>query len=234
LLALFPAAFVFLMPYTEGLAIAAAGGALLATRRRQWVLAGVLGAAATATRSNTIVIVLALVVAAWGQERKAWAAPGLALSGVAATWLAMWARTGEALTWLHAEHIGWKEQMDLGFGTVRHVYRLFDRTTISLEPAGLIDLTVAIGLVLAVVGVVALWRWRPPLPVLVYGLGAIGLAAASSVVGPRPRMILGAFPLIMAVGVRVEGVAFRRLLAASAVLLAVASWITFTTIAVAP
>lgn len=234
LLAFFPAAFVFLMPYTEGLAIAAAGGAILATRRDRWVLAGLLGAVATATRSNTVVIVLALAVAAWGQGRKAWWAPAIAASGVAVTWTAMWARTGEVLSWMHAERIGWKEQMDFGAGTVRHIQRFIEQTTISLRPTGLIDLTVTLGVVLAVIGVIALWRWRPPLPVLVYGLGALALAGASSVVGPRPRMILGAFPLIMAVGVLVPARAYRWVVGASALLLVAASWITFTTIAVAP
>ncbi|UDY37519.1 hypothetical protein [Dermatobacter hominis] len=236
-LAFSPAAFVFVLPYTEGLAIAAAAGALLSARRGRWWVAGALGAVATATRPNTVVIVVALAAAAWvwGRGRRvAWVAPALSTVGVGVTWIALWVRTGTALAWLEAERIGWKEQMDFGRGTGERVWRVVTERSASLAPTGLIDVTVVAGVVLAIVGLVALWRWRPPLPVQLYGVGVIALSATSAVVGPRPRMVLGAFPLAMAVGVVWDGRAHRRIVLVGGVLLVALSWITFTTTAVAP
>ena len=234
LLAFFPASFVFAMPYTEGLAIAAAGGAILATRRQRWLIAGLLGAIAVASRPNTVVIVAALAAAAWDRPRRAWTAPAVAAGGLVVTWLIMWSRTGRVLTWIDAERIGWKEEMDMGANTIARIGRLVQTADISLRPAGLISLTITVGVVLAVIGLVTLWWWRPPWPVLIYGFGATALATASSVVGPRPRMILGAFPLIMAVGVKLHPRAYRWVLGASVLLLVAMTWVTFTTRAVAP
>jgi hypothetical protein len=235
-LAFSPAAFVFVLPYTEGLAIAAAAGALLAARRERWVLAGVLGALAAASRPNAVVIVPALAAAAWvwGRSLRTWTAPIMASAGAVATWAALWVRTGTPRAWLEAERVGWKEHVDLGLNTVERAVRVVTERSASLDKSGLIDVTVTVGLAVAVLGVVALWRWRPPLPVMVYGLGMIGLAAMSSAVGPRPRMVLGAFPLAMAVGVVWDGRWHRRIVGVSAAVLVALTWITFTTIAVAP
>lgn len=233
-----PAAFVFVLPYTEGVAIAAAAGALLAARRDRWWIAGALGALATATRPNTVVLVVALAAAAWvwgrGRGARPWVAPALSAVGVAAVWLALWVRTGIPTAWLDAERIGWNERLDLGRTTAERVWSVVTERSVSLGSTGLIDVTVTAGLLLAVVGLVALWRWRPPLPVLLYGVGALGLAAASSVVGPRPRMVLGAFPLAMAVGVTWDGRMHRCIVVTGAVLMVALTWVTFTTTAVAP
>jgi hypothetical protein len=56
--------------------------------------------------------------------------------------------------------------------------------------------------------------------VLLYGICALGSAAVSQPVGLRPRFLMLAFPVVIALGTRYEGRTHRWLVAASAVLLA--------------
>ncbi|MFC1959722.1 hypothetical protein ACFLYO_03325 [Chloroflexota bacterium] len=59
-LALFPAGFVFLLPYTESLFFMLVLGSLLVARQEKWAWAAVLGALATVTRWQGAVLVLPL------------------------------------------------------------------------------------------------------------------------------------------------------------------------------
>ena len=72
---IFPTAFFLLVGYTEALFCALAFGAVLAARRRQWMLAGMLGGLAAATRLTGLALLPLLVielVAARRVIRNAW------------------------------------------------------------------------------------------------------------------------------------------------------------------
>lgn len=62
LLCVFPTSFFFFAPYSESLFLVFAVGALLAARRSSWVVATVLAACATATRSIGVVVALAIAI----------------------------------------------------------------------------------------------------------------------------------------------------------------------------
>jgi hypothetical protein len=81
---------------------------------------------------------------------------------------------------------------------------------------------------------VALWRWRPPGPVVVYAVVAAALAVGSHTIGARPRLVLAAFPLVMAVGHQLRGWAFAAALGVSAGLAATLAVVSFTTLAATP
>jgi hypothetical protein len=70
--------------------------------------------------------------------------------------------------------------------------------------------------------------------VIVYGLGVLAMALASDHVGARPRFLLAAFPLVLAVGVRLRGRLYTAALGTSAAGLAVFSFLVFGTRAVTP
>ena len=76
------------------------------------------------------------------------------------------------------------------------------------------------GTVAAVIGVVLMFREHQPPPVILYGLGAVVAAAISQPVGLRPRFLMLAFPLIIALATRYQGRTYRWLVALSALLLA--------------
>lgn len=89
-LLLFPTAYFLHIGYTESLFLALALGSFLAARTDRWWLAGVLGALATLTRVNGLILVPALAVEAlvqWWPEREwrwRWLAIGIIPLGFAA------------------------------------------------------------------------------------------------------------------------------------------------------
>jgi hypothetical protein len=105
---------------------------------------------------------------------------------------------------------------------------------VSLDSGGLNDVIWFAGVGFAALALVLLIRWRPPLPLMVYGIAATAFAASSLQVGLRPRMVLGAFPLILAAGVELRGVPYRALFACSVLSLVALSLLTFGTLAATP
>lgn len=240
LLAFFPGAFVFSMVYAEGLLILGAAVCLLALHRRQWLLGGIAAAVATAARPTGAALLAACGVAALAAvtrdgDRRAVAAPLVGATGIAAFFAYLWARTGEPAAWFRAEQDAWQDHMDFGAAALERVRVMALEPHWSLDPRQLNDLVGALGVAFAVVALALLVRrWRPPLPVTVYGVGALAMAVLSAHIGPRPRMLLAAFPLVVAVAVAVRGKAFAAVLAGSALGLAVLTAITLGSLAATP
>jgi len=216
LFVVFPGTFAFDMAYSEGVVITLVALGLLALLRRQWWLAGVLGLVATATSP----VALAFVVScAWCSGRailrdRTWrslAAPLLAPVGFVAYMLYLWAHTGHLTAWRLTELGGWKSYPSVAYPVHILTTFLFDPVRPTLTGQILFA-----GTVVTVVAAVVAVKERQPAPVLIYGLLTAALVAVSAPVGLRPRMIMVAFPLIIAVGTRLRGRAYALVLVASA------------------
>jgi len=235
----FPGAFVLSMAYTEALTIAAAAGALLALSRRRWVLAGALGAAAAMTRPTAGVLVFAAAwcaIQAWrrGDGLRAWWAPALTAAGTLTVVGYQWALSGHVLEWLHVETTSWRDKSGFALRTVHRVFEFLRSPQLNFGTGGLNDLVWVGGLALAVLGAWLMIRRRLPAALTIYGIGALVFAASSFNVGDRPRPLLVAFPLIIAIAASVTGWKWRVVLAASAVGLAAMSLVTFLTLSAVP
>jgi hypothetical protein len=235
----FPGAFVLSMAYTEALTIAAAAGALLALSRRRWLLAGLLGAAAAMTRPTAAVLVLAAAwcaIEAWrrGEGLRPLWAPILTAAGTLTVVGYQWALTGHPLEWLHVETTLWRDHSGFRLQTPERVFDFVRSPHLSFGTGGLNNLVWAAGLAVAVLGVWLIIRRRLPAALAIYGIGALVFAAASFNVGDRPRPLLVAFPLVIAVAASVSGWRWRVLLVASAVGLAALSLVTFLTLSAVP
>jgi uncharacterized membrane protein len=92
----------------------------------------------------------------------------------------------------------------------------------------------ALGLLFAVAGLYLMARWRPPVIVWIYTVGILLSAFDSNMVGARPRVLLVAFPLIVAVARRVRPAAFGTVAAVSGFLLATMTFLLFSVVLVAP
>lgn len=233
-----PGAFVLSMVYSEALFITAVAVSLLLLVRRNWYWAGVAGAVATATRPTGVALVLACAAAAFVaiKRERDWHALGavaIAPLGVLAYFAYLWQSTGHFTAWFKVQRTAWADYIAPVQAAVERWNHLRSGYVPNVHTEGLNDLLWAAGVVVGVAGVVLLLRWRPPLPVTVYGIAAATFAVTSHAVGLRPRMILTAFPLILAAGVRITGWKFRALMATSVVgmvLMAVFSFSTFAAI----
>lgn len=237
--AFFPGAFVLSMAYSEALLVAAAAACLLLLVRHQWVGAGLAAAVATAARPNAAVLIgaCAWAAAVAVHRRRDWSAlwaVGLAPAGLLGYFGFLWIRTGEPLGWFRSQSEAWRDHVDFGGTTIGRVALLVQDPHVSLDVRALNDLVNSIGLLFVVISVVLLLRWRPPGAVAVYALGVLFMALASDHVGARPRFLLAAFPLVLAVGVRLDGRRYAAALGSSAAALAVFSFLVFGTRAVTP
>ncbi|HET6811061.1 MAG TPA: transposase [Acidimicrobiales bacterium] len=238
---LFPGAFVLSLVYAEGLTVACAGLCIVALVRRRWVAAGVAAALAGATQPVGLVLIgcCGWAAVAAVRSRRDWravAAPVLAPLGVAAYFGYLWARTGDPKAWFDSERMFWSQGH---FGPYWTVVRpvshfLHDPGAVWHNP-GVWDNAVRVaGLAVVAALVWLVWKWRPPAVLGIWAAGAVVLALMSAPVGARPRFILVAFPLIVALARRLPRPAFYAAVALEAVLLGALTFTTVTTLNIVP
>ncbi len=233
LMAVFPGSFVFSLVYSEGLMIALAALSLLAASKDRWVAAGLLAALATATRPDAMVLVgslgLAALAAIWRERHwSALAAPVLAPIGFVAYQLYLWAHTGNPQAWFVTERGGWRSFLQPSFPLV--VLRRF-----AADPFGnWNNTTVVLGMVVVAVCLVALALHRPPWPVLLYGVGVIALAIFTTPLSARPRFILDAFPLVVALATATRGISFAVLAVVSTTVLVLLTVVSVSSVLIVP
>ena len=233
LLAMFPGSFVLSMVYSEGLVITFVAFGILALMRRRWLLAGVLGMLATATTPIAMAFEISCLWCAYrelvgSRNWRSLLAPVLTPIGFVAYQAWLWVHTGTPSAWRLTERGGWKSYPSIAYAA--HTVGVFFRDPIATNKT---DDLLFIGTVITATAAVVAVRSRLPMPMLLYGLVAAGVAFVSAPVGLRPRFIFLAFPLVIAVGTRLRGRPYVWLLAASMALLVfatayeVSSWAVF-------
>jgi hypothetical protein len=214
LLALFPAAVYFSAPYSESLFLLVSVGAFYAARTGRWAWAGALAAAASATRSAGLVLLVPLAVM-WLESRPrrpgalAWLA--LAPLGVALYALYLGLDHGDALAFVDAQEAwhrdfagpfvgawdgalaAWDGARQLASGSRETVY--FERAGGDPMANARINLMLFASLVLAAVAVVGAFR-RLPRAYGAYALAALAIPL-SYPVGPQPLMSLPRFVSVL-------------------------------------
>lgn len=234
LFALCPGTFVFSLAYSEGITITCLALGLLALLKRRWWWAGALGLVATATSPIALAFVVSCAwcaVRAIVRERdwRSLAAPVLAPLGFAAYMVWLWVHTGTLSAWRLTERGGWQSYPSPAYPV--HILTTFLFDPVAPTETGQILFA---GTVVTVIGAVLAIRQRQPAPVLTYGLLAAALAAVAAPVGLRPRFVMLAFPLVVAVGTRLHGRAYRWVVALSACLLVAMTALELASSAVFP
>ena len=241
LFVVFPGAVVFSMVYSEGVLLPLAAGCLYALERRRWVLAGILAGFGTAVQPVGLVLVpVCLFSALLEWRRRGWSlraagraflAPILSLSGVGAFMAFLWAWTGNPLATYLAQHHGWSETT-----TPLSLWRMGEKLVDQIDFSHFNQPTINLNLVIGLIGGLVLLMWlvlvylarREISPeAILWTLGIAFLAYTSSNVPPLPRMLITAFPALMAVGRYVQGRWFRVIVWGNGVLLAGLSMLTF-------
>jgi hypothetical protein len=235
----FPGSFALSMAYAEGFMVVGAAACLLALLNRRWVLAGLAGAFATASRPNAVAIVIACAVVAAVEiyrrrEWKALLAPAIASTGALAFFTFLWIRTGHALAWFQSEKEEWHDHLGYGQGVWKRLTGLFHHFPTSLHPGALNDVVAILGVIFVIVSFVLLWRSRWPIAVRSYTAAALAIPVLSVAVGPRPRMLFGAFPIAVAVAEKSSTKVYRVAVIASAVVLVAVTVLITTTLSSTP
>jgi len=228
----FPGAVVLSMVYSEGLAILLCAVCLLALLKRQWLLAGCAAGVGTGVHPEALVLVACCLWAAGVAVRRQgdwWSllAPVVSLAGVAGYFLYLWNATGDLMAWYHVERDQWG-----GTGFYHDTIWVLSESV--SHPHDLEAVVPALGLVFALVGLYLMVRWRPPVIIWIYTVGILLAAFDSNMVGARPRVLLTAFPLIVAVARRVRPAVFGMVAGASGFLLATMTFLLFSVVLVAP
>jgi hypothetical protein len=241
LFVVFPGSVVFSMVYSEGLLLPLAICCIWALERRRWVLAGLLAGLGTAVQPVGLVLAPVCLLSAllewhrWGWSlraaRRAFLAPLLSLTGVAAFMGFLWAWTGNPLATYIAQHHGWSETT-----TPLSLWHMAQKLSNEINFAHFNQPTINLNLIVGLIGgvVLALWLWliylsrREISPeAIVWTLAIAFLAYTSTNVPPLPRMLITAFPGLMVVARYARGRWFRVIVWGNGALLASLSMLTF-------
>jgi len=198
----FPGSVALSWAYSEPSLIVAAAACFVCLHRERWVLAGVFAAIGTATRPTGIGLVAACAVAAVVAivRRRQWRsllAVALSPLGVVGFHLFLIHHTGESGAWMRAQREAWDEGWSWGATAVRFTWRFLQNPLAT--DAGPTYLHTALALGIAAFGLYCAVRVRLPLHLLAYSVVVLFLMVAPSTVSARPRFVLAAFPLAIAV-----------------------------------
>lgn len=234
LFSFFPGSMVLSMAYAESMMLTFGLACVLGLLARRWALAGLAAGLATATRPNAIALFFCCAWAAGVaiRERRDWRAllaPALSLTGIAGYFAFLRSRTGETFFWLRVQRERWGESFDFGLGTWRKVQNTLADPLDLHQPREINALIATLGLICILAAAYCLWRWRPPAMLTVYTVVILLLTVMARSFGVRPRFILTAFPLVLAVAWRLRAAGFQSVVALSAGLLGVYTVLSLAT-----
>jgi len=119
--AFFPSSYFFSLPMAESLFVLLAAGCCVAALAGRWWLAGLLGALASATRVQGVLLVAFLAVLCW-QRRRGWYSLLLVPCGLAAFCVFLWRITGNPFAFADIQS-EWQRSAGLGFAQFALFFR---------------------------------------------------------------------------------------------------------------
>lgn len=196
-LALFPTSFYFGSVYTESLFLVLSVGSFYCSRKRHWLLAGILGGMASATRVFGVLLLPAIFFEANKKlDYKKVLALILIPTGLLIYMLYQFIHTGDALSFIHLQSLV-GEQRQSNFILLPQVYYRYIRMLLSLNPKDPLYLTVIFELftgilffVLPIYGLIKKVR----LSYIVYALSGLILTSIQGSFSSTPRYVLVLFP----------------------------------------
>ena len=233
----FPGTFSLSFIYAEALTVVGLAACLIALLDRRWLLAGLAAAVATASRPNAAVILVACGWAAFMALRterdwRSLAAPVGAMAGVGSYFAYLAIHSGDFGAWFRSERVSWHDHVN-PTAVVHYFGDLFHHLP-SLQSTRLDPLIVVAGLALVVASLLYLRRAEWPMSIKLYTAAALLLPLTSVAVGPRPRILMAAFPLAILAATRLRGRLFVAVLLVSGVTLGLLSYLAATSLAVTP
>ena len=199
LFAVFPGSFVLSFAYSEATLIVLVAACLILLLDERWLLAGLVGALATATRPNGLAVVAACVVASIiairaRRDYASLAAPLLSPLGFIGFQVFLASHTDEAAPWFRVQREAWAEGTSFGATAVNNTLSFLSSPLSSPT-----DALTAVSLFALVAAGWCAWKHRLPLPILAYVVVIVLLMLLPETVTARPRFVFTAFPLVIPV-----------------------------------
>lgn len=204
---LYPASFFFAAGYSESVFFALASVALLALKRKRWILAGSLVGVASATRLIGVFLIFPLMIAIKrkGQplQMEQLVAVMLAPLGLLVYMAYLWGSVGDSLAFFHVQPAFGAGRSGSELILLHQVFWRYVRILTTVPP-GHFEYHVAIlelsSFVFGMVLLIAAWRKRYDLGVLLYCGFVLFLPTLTGTLSSMPRYLLGAFPLFSVLG----------------------------------
>lgn len=119
--AFFPASYFFSLPMAESLFVLLAAGCCVAAFAEHWWLAGLLGALASATRVQGVLLVAFLIVLCW-KKKRGWYSILLVPCGLASFCIFLWRTTGNPFAFADIQS-AWQRGAGLSFAQYATFFR---------------------------------------------------------------------------------------------------------------
>ncbi len=198
-LLLYPASFFFATAYSESVFFALAAGALLAIKRKYWILAACFIGLASATRLVGVFLIIPLVFAA---RRRSWTVV-IAFTGLFAYMMYLWRTIGDPLAFFHVQSAFGAGRSGGELIFLPQVFWRYLRIFMTV-PTGELLYYVAVlevsSFILGMVFLLIAWRKRYDAAILLYSACVLVLPTLTGTLSSMPRYLLAAFPLFSVLG----------------------------------
>lgn len=184
--------------YSECLGIALAAACLYFFAREHYLVAGVLGALATLTSPMALCLIVpmawTLLAGLWRRRlARAWIAVLLTPLGFLSYAAFLAVRYHDTLYWWHLQRQAWGASFDYGTSLIQLLHHW---TKIAYQGPAYLEWIA----VLCVLGLLAaMWRARLPLYLSLYSVAVLFVLFGTNSLGFKPRFLVWAFPLVIAV-----------------------------------
>lgn len=197
---IFPTSYFLHIPYTESVFLALVVGSFYCVRQQKWLLAGILGCLACATRINGLILCLALPFEIWlfwrenKKLEKKWLWIGLIPLGFGAYLLLNYAVMGNPLAFLEIQREHWGKFLTYPWTAIwNKVGQVLGQPNPTPKMEGMFELVfVAIGLFATIAG----WRYLRN-SYRVWMIASWLLFVSTSFILSVPRYTLTMFPLFI-------------------------------------
>ncbi len=190
LLCVFPGAFILSLPYAEALALLLAALAMRSSERHHPYRAGAFAGVATATSPLMLALVPVMAWRAWrSRERGAWVTLLMTPLGFFGYMAYLGIHTGHFMEWFSEERGGFAHRVDL-IAPIR---------SLNYWPG--IGITVVASLALLAWALTSFVRTRAPVEWWLYSVSIVAVVLFDSALWLTPRILMNAFPLVLAIGV---------------------------------
>lgn len=193
----YPVSFFFAAGYSESVFFALAAGALLAIKKKRWLLAGVLVAFASATRLVGVFLLFPLL------PSKRWAAILLAPIGLMAYMAYLWKTLGDPLAFFHVQSAFGAGRSGGELIFLPRVFWRYLRIFMTVPTRELLYHVAVLEISSFVLGMILLvvaWKKRYDPSILLYCACVLVLPTLTGTFSSMPRYLLAAFPLLGVLG----------------------------------